>query len=307
MCHGLRQLAQLFLCFFALGDVIGKYQFCRTIHKSEGVRGDFYQSNVAVFVPVPPAFTRFADRGNVVKHSLYIFCWPNVTQGHGQKFRAAVAVLRHSRVVHRHKHQRLQVIDPHRQRIAVKHGFVKGFAALRSGIGVALVHDAPDGLGDQTHRFGIGVVVGRGLVAHAGHHAHQATLHHGHADQAVQGGVSFGQAVFAAGMGIVVEHHGASLAQCIGPDPGLLDGIVAVKGGAAVMRQRATGPGHHFNAFLVFVDKVDKANLAAGELFGDVQTMLHEAGLVHGFGGSGQVQQCLGAPGQLGDGVLLVQ
>ena len=92
---------------------------------------------------------------------------------------------------------------------------------------------------------------------------------------------------------VVVEHHRRSLAQSLGPEAGLADRVVLVVNRRAVVRHSAARPSDQLDSLLVVIDEVDERNLAAGQLFHPFQTALHEGGLVHLLGGTGQFQQGL--------------
>ena len=69
---------------------------------------------------------------------------------------------------------------------------------------------------------------------------------------------------------VVVVNHRRTLAKTIGPDAGLAYGIVRVECGGATF-ECTRSPGHQFQSLLVFVDEMQKPDLAIGEFFRQFQ------------------------------------
>ncbi len=99
--------------------------------------------------------------------------------------------------------------------------------------------------------------------------------------------------MFTGGVGVVVNDHGCTLAQGIGPNTSLAHRVMVVIGRRAVGGQRGFGPSHQLYGFLVFVHQMDESDLTVGEFFGQFLAVLHEGAFAHGFGGCRQIQQRL--------------
>ena len=88
------------------------------------MRGDLDIDQRAILLTVPPqagvADIRFAHLGNPLHQPGYFLRRANVGYAHRQEFFAAVAIVRHRRVVHREEHQGFEVEYPHRSRIPIE-------------------------------------------------------------------------------------------------------------------------------------------------------------------------------------------
>ena len=146
---------------------------------------------------------------------------------------------------------------------------------LRDGerlLGPLASRDVPGQVGERGDVRDVRVVVVGGLVAHAQHGADAAGAQHRDGQLPDDRGVPGGQSLHARSRGVVVVDDRLARPDAVGPDPGLVDRVVRpcpLRG--AHLRDRVGRPGLQREGGLVVLDEVEEADLAAGELLGQVE------------------------------------
>jgi hypothetical protein len=107
----------------ALGDVVGQNEFGRSAPIGERVRNEFHIDQRAVLRQMPPeagVVDPLVHGDDVLQQQRNVLARPDVHDRHAQELVARVPVASDGGVVDGQESQSLQVVHPHRVRIAVE-------------------------------------------------------------------------------------------------------------------------------------------------------------------------------------------